>query len=147
MLVGDDDRIPIGYYHARGHQYRTRRIAGRACEASAALSGRARDFDRTSAIDASLQGQGHGELMLLDAFSRALRIEIASYAFVVDAKDDKAARFNQRYRFRSLVEGGQRLFVPMVEIIVFVALAGRRSVDFPSPGRGLRRLARLAEAG
>lgn len=40
-----------------------------------------------------------------DAFSRVLRNEIASYAFVVDAKDDKAARFYQRYRFRFLVEG------------------------------------------
>jgi len=35
---------------------------------------------------------------------------------VVDAKDDSAVRFYQRYRFRSLIEGRQRLFVPMAEI-------------------------------
>jgi ribosomal protein S18 acetylase RimI-like enzyme len=68
------------------------------------------------AVDARHQGRGHGEFMLLDAFSRALRNDIASYAFVVDAKDEKAARFYQRYRFRYLVEGGQRLFIPMAEI-------------------------------
>ncbi len=54
--------------------------------------------------------------MLFDAFSRALRSEIASYAFVVDAKDDTAAAFYARYRFLPLTEGGRRMFVPMVEI-------------------------------
>jgi ribosomal protein S18 acetylase RimI-like enzyme len=68
------------------------------------------------AVDARRQQQGHGEFMLLDAFSRALRNDIASYAFVVDAKDDKAVRFYQRYRFRFLVEGGRRLFIPMAEV-------------------------------
>ena len=34
----------------------------------------------------------------------------------VDAKDDSAVRFYQRYRFRFLVEGGRRLFIPMAEI-------------------------------
>ncbi len=54
--------------------------------------------------------------MLLDAFSRALRNEIASYALVVDAKDDEAARFYQRYGFRSLVGEGRRWFISMTEI-------------------------------
>ena len=34
----------------------------------------------------------------------------------IDAKDDNAVRFYQRYRFRFLVEGGRRLFIPMAEI-------------------------------
>ena len=68
------------------------------------------------AVDARHRRQGYGEFMLLDAFSRVLRSDIASYAFVVDAKDDKAARFYQHYRFRSLIEGGRRLFIPMAEI-------------------------------
>jgi hypothetical protein len=68
------------------------------------------------AVDARHQGRGHGEFMLFDAFSRVLRNEIASYVFVVDAKDDKATQFYRRYRFLSLVEGGRRLFVPVAEI-------------------------------
>ena len=67
------------------------------------------------AVDARHRREGHGEFML-DAFSRVLRNDIASYAFVVDAKDDKAAQFYQRYGFRYLVEGGRRLFVPVAEI-------------------------------
>ena len=54
--------------------------------------------------------------MLLDAFSRVLRNDIASYTFVVDAKEDKAARFYQRFRFRFLVKGGRTLFIPAAEI-------------------------------
>ena len=50
------------------------------------------------------------------AFSRVLRNDIAPYAFVVDAKDDKAARCYQRFPFRFLVEGGRRLFIPTAEI-------------------------------
>lgn len=54
--------------------------------------------------------------MLFDAFSRVLRNDIASHAFVVDAKDDRAAQFYLRYRFSSLVEGERRLFIPVAEI-------------------------------
>jgi hypothetical protein len=35
--------------------------------------------------------KGKEEFMLFDAFSRVLRNDIASYAFVVDAKDDKSS--------------------------------------------------------
>lgn len=71
---------------------------------------------RCLAVDARHQRQGHGLFMLLDAFSGALRNEITSYAFVVDAKDDKAARFYQRFGFRSLEASTRRLFMPMTEI-------------------------------
>ncbi len=68
------------------------------------------------AVDARHQGQRHGEFMLFDAFSRVLRNAIASHAFVVGAKDDRAAQFYQLYRLRFLVEGRHRLFVPVAEI-------------------------------
>ena len=68
------------------------------------------------AIGIRHQRQGYGELLLLDAFSRALRSEIASYAFIVDAKDDTAAQFYGHYGFAPLVPGGRRLFMPITEI-------------------------------
>jgi GNAT superfamily N-acetyltransferase len=68
------------------------------------------------AVDARHRDKGYGEFMLLDAFSRVLRSDIASYAFVVDAQDDKAARFYQHYGFTFLVAGRQRLFLAMAEI-------------------------------
>ena len=68
------------------------------------------------AVDARHRLQRHGEFLLLDAFRRALRSDIASYAFVVDAKDHDASQFYRRYGFAPLIEGGRRLFMPMAEI-------------------------------
>ena len=116
VLVSDGDRVPIGYYTLAATSIALAELPEALAKrlprypvVPATLMGRL-------AVDARHQGRGHGELMLLDAFSRALRNEIASYAFVVDAKDDNAVRFYQRYRFRFLVEGGRRLFIPMAEI-------------------------------
>ena len=116
VLVGDGDRVPLGYYTLAATSIALAELPEALAKrlprypvVPATLMGRL-------AVDARHQRQGHGELLLLDAFSRVLRNDIASYAFVVDAKDDKAGQFYQRYRFRFLVEGGQRLFVPMAEI-------------------------------
>lgn len=68
------------------------------------------------AVATSHRGRSLGELLLLDAFSRALRSEIASFAFVVDAKDERAAAFYGHYRFLPLDQQRRRLFVPMTEI-------------------------------
>jgi ribosomal protein S18 acetylase RimI-like enzyme len=67
-------------------------------------------------VDRRYRGRRFGELLLLDAFSRALRSDIASYSVVVDAKDEAAVAFYTRYGFLPLVEGGRRLFLPMAEI-------------------------------
>jgi predicted GNAT family N-acyltransferase len=68
------------------------------------------------AVHQERRGRRLGELMLFDAFSRTLRSEIASYAFVVDAKDDAAQAFYERYRFMRLPSAGRRLFLPLAEI-------------------------------
>ncbi|MGH6841372.1 MAG: GNAT family N-acetyltransferase [Methylocella sp.] len=116
VLVGDGDRVPIGYYTLAATSIALAELPEPLAKrlprypvVTATLMGRL-------AVDARHRREGHGEFMIFDAFSRVLRNDIASYAFVADAKDDKAARFYQRYRFRFLVEGGQRLFVPVAEI-------------------------------
>jgi hypothetical protein len=116
VLVSEGDRVPIGYYTLAATSIALSELPAELAKRlprypvmPATLMGRL-------AIDARHQRQGHGEFMLLDAFSRILRSDIASYAFVVDAKDDRAAQFYQRYRFRFLVEGGRRLFIPVAEI-------------------------------
>lgn len=115
VLVGNDEHLPIGYY--------TLAVTGMAlAELPEALAKRLprypmvpATFTGRLAVDARHQRQGHGEFMLLDAFGRALRNEVASYAFV-DVRDDKAVRFYQCYGFRSLAAGARRLFMPMTEI-------------------------------
>ena len=68
------------------------------------------------AVDQRHHGRRLGELLLFDAFARTLRSDIATYAFVVDAKDDAAQAFYARYRFLTLAPGGRRLFLPVAEI-------------------------------
>ena len=68
------------------------------------------------AVGRQWQGHGLGELLLFDAFSRTLRSEIASYAFLVDAKDDAARAFYEHYRFMRFPGPGKRLFLPLAEI-------------------------------
>jgi GNAT superfamily N-acetyltransferase len=116
VLVSNGDRVPIGYYTLAATSITLAELPEPLAKrlprypvVPATLMGRL-------AVDARHRQQGHGEFMLLNAFSRVLRSDIASYAFVVDAKDDKAARFYQHYRFRSLIEGGRRLFIPTAEI-------------------------------
>jgi len=68
------------------------------------------------AVDRRYRGQRFGELMIMDAFSRTLRSEIATYAFVVDAKDETAESFYKAFQFLPLGEAGHRFFIPMAEI-------------------------------
>jgi Acetyltransferase (GNAT) family len=73
------------------------------------------------AVDRGQRGPRLGELLLFDAFSRTLRSEIASYALVVDAKDDTAQAFYEHYRFLRLTGAGRRLFLPLAEIAALFA--------------------------
>ena len=68
------------------------------------------------AVDRTQRGRGLGELLLLDAFRRTLRSDIASFAFFVDAKDDRAQAFYERYGFISLAGAQRRLFLPLAKI-------------------------------
>lgn len=121
VLVAGDDPAPIGYHTlsatsltlAELPETLVKRLP-RYPAVPATLMGRL-------AIDERHRGRRLGEFLLFDALSRALRNEIASYAFVVDAKDEAAAAFYARYRLLSLTAGGRRLFVPMVEVAKFFA--------------------------
>jgi len=66
----------------------------------------------------SAKGHGVGELMLLDALYRAVKMseQIASAAIVTDAKDQKAMEFYKKYGFIELPKVERRLFLPMETI-------------------------------
>ncbi len=73
------------------------------------------------AVDRQHRGRGVGEKLLFDALGRALRNEIATYAFIVDAKDDTAISFYSSYGFARLTAVGKRLFLPVAEIAKMLA--------------------------
>ena len=65
------------------------------------------------AVDARHQGRGYGRVLLADALMRSLRSEIASFAVIVDAKDDAAQTFYRREGFTSFADQPMKLFLPM----------------------------------
>ncbi len=67
------------------------------------------------AVDRTRQGRGLGEALLLDAIRRVVRAgtTIAVYAMIVDAKNDRAQAFYERYGFRAFADEQRRLFLPL----------------------------------
>ncbi len=65
------------------------------------------------AVDQSFCGQGLGSALLADALDRATRSEIAAYALMVDAKDDRAAAFYDHHGFIALPDSPLTLFLPL----------------------------------
>lgn len=68
------------------------------------------------AVDRRRQGRGYGRFLLADALLRSVRSEIASFAVIVEAKDDNARRFYERESFLPLPDQPMKLFRPMADI-------------------------------
>lgn len=70
------------------------------------------------AVDKNFHGRGYGREILYNALNRAAAMnqEIAFFAVIVDAKDQKAKEFYQRYNFVALKNQSMRLFMPMRDI-------------------------------
>lgn len=68
------------------------------------------------AVDQRYRGQGYGRFLLADALFRAVRSDIASFAVIVDAKDEAARRFYERESFLSFPDQPMKLFRPMADI-------------------------------
>ena len=67
------------------------------------------------AIDSRYQARGYGELLIIDALRRALKAttEVASYAIVVDAINERARSFYEHYEFCAFPDRKLHLFLPM----------------------------------
>ena len=75
------------------------------------------------AVDQRYRGQGIGEFLLLDALHRSYvqSSQIAAIAVIVDAIDDRAARFYRHFNFIPLPDRPDRLFLPMKTIATLFA--------------------------
>jgi len=70
------------------------------------------------AVDQHYRGRGIGELLLMSALRRSARLrnDIGVVTMIVDAKDDRARSFYERYGFIHFQEQEFRLFLPMKTI-------------------------------
>jgi GNAT superfamily N-acetyltransferase len=71
------------------------------------------------AVDLRFQGMRLGEELLIEALERSILVHEVTgiYAVVVDALDETARKFYERYEFISLLDFPQSLFLPMSKII------------------------------
>ena len=65
------------------------------------------------AVDQNFKGLGLGGALLADALNRAFVSDIAAYAMLVDAKDDRAAAFYKHHGFIPLPDSPLSLFLPL----------------------------------
>jgi GNAT superfamily N-acetyltransferase len=70
------------------------------------------------ALDQSVQGQGLGGFLLADALRRCLSLagQLGVHAVEVDAIDDQAKAFYERYGFVALQDNPLHLYLPMATI-------------------------------
>jgi len=68
------------------------------------------------AVDERFQGRGLGAALLMNAAHRTLHAGAAAYTLLVDAKNDRAVAFYQRYGFRPLSSQPRPLFLPLAVV-------------------------------
>jgi GNAT superfamily N-acetyltransferase len=69
------------------------------------------------AVNKSYQGQGLGEVILMDALKRSYltSMQVGSMAVIVDPLDEEAVKFYEKYDFILLPDSG-KMFLPMATI-------------------------------
>jgi len=74
------------------------------------------------AISREHQGQGLGGILLINALQKCYHLsqEIGSVAVIVDAKDERAASFYERFGFQKFRDYQLKLFIPMKAIDILL---------------------------
>jgi len=80
------------------------------------------------AVDVSVQGQGLGGELLLAAGERALAVatEVGGVALAIDAKDEAAARWYERFGAEPLLDDPLKLILPLSIIAEAIAKAAEQ---------------------
>jgi GNAT superfamily N-acetyltransferase len=79
------------------------------------------------AVDLSLQNRGLGGDLLLAAGERALAVatEVGGVALAIDAQDDRAARWYERFGALALLDDPRKLILPLAVIAEAITTARR----------------------
>jgi GNAT superfamily N-acetyltransferase len=115
FVLSDENGQIVGYYAISQHSLTVEELPEHASKKLPPKRKVACTLLGRLAVDRRYQGQGYGEILLFHALNKAFAIskEIASFAVIVDAKDENAKRFYQKYDFLSLKDMPLRLYLPM----------------------------------
>ncbi len=113
-LFGDSPAQIAGYYSVSAASFQKNELPAASAKklphypVPAAVIGRL-------AVARKHQGRGLGGMLLVDAIRRVVRASatIAVYAIIVDAKNERAQAFYERYGFRAFASQPRRLFLPL----------------------------------
>jgi GNAT superfamily N-acetyltransferase len=80
------------------------------------------------AIDRSVQGRGFGGDLLLAAGERALAVaaEVGGVALAIDAKDERAANWYERFGALALLDDPLKLILPLAVIAEAITITSKR---------------------
>jgi GNAT superfamily N-acetyltransferase len=70
------------------------------------------------AVSKAWQGKGLGSSLLADALLRIARTELGVFAMLVDAKDESARKFYERFGFTLLLGHDRRLMLPIATALL-----------------------------
>jgi Predicted acetyltransferase len=120
VYVLAEQRRIVGYYSISAYSVATDELADQARigayrELPFLLLGRL-------AVDQAFQGQGLGDALIIHAFKTTVEAaeKIGIFGMIVDAKDECAAGFYQRFGFNRLSASKNRLVLPFSAIIKLV---------------------------
>ncbi|WP_446810785.1 GNAT family N-acetyltransferase [Methylomonas sp. 2BW1-5-20] len=116
VYVLAEQRRIVGYYSISAYSVATDELADQAKtgayhELPFLLLGRL-------AVDQAFQGQGLGDALIIHAFKITVEAaeKIGIFGMIVDAKDERAAGFYQRFGFKRLSTSKNRLVLPFSAI-------------------------------
>lgn len=116
VYVLAEQRRIVGYYSISAYSVSTDELAGQTRtgayrELPFLLLGRL-------AVDQAFQGQGLGDALIIHAFKTTVEAaeKIGIFGMIVDAKDERAAGFYQRFGFTRLSASKNRLVLPFSAI-------------------------------
>jgi GNAT superfamily N-acetyltransferase len=72
------------------------------------------------AVATSFQGQKLGAALLADAIERSARVDIATFAIVVDPIDEQARQFYQKHGFIELPQPERQMFIPITSALQYI---------------------------
>ncbi len=118
VLVEQDTAAIIGYYTVSAASIETIRLPEELARRLLRYNALPAMLIGRLAVDQHYRGQRFGELLLVNALKRCSNIsqEIGAMAVLVDAKDEGAVQFYERYGFRRFIDRPMSLYMPMEEI-------------------------------